>query len=571
MDAYVLGEAPKQVLTRDAGNGIAIAWWRQTLKGATIEQLHKSWTFSSSVKDLAMAGRAFNLIALAALTTKLTIIDGVLMQRATSTEIRQDSPKHVHKVFGFANDTIPITGRTSDRSASPGLMSQYVSDDLKLWAQDPKLLPASSFAHCDGLCFLKVPAAGFEFDCTAPVAQPIDFGSETQNAVVAFDNNTINRTHLLLSETVFSISFDAEYSWQYNTTTDTLFGPSNLTMNVLYTQAHDNQQETCPGMLYNQSCTLRPAVIDYPVMLRNYSGLHSSTGVTLGWTADSYEDGTGPSAFNRTAKQQDGFEILRYNDVVENHATADASTSRLAGLQQAFDMNLAGDASFIWSTIGWEITQTGNAPQYLMNAPENMQCGYMYTNPMNPSADANVQSVVAAINQIMFAVATDVSGLDTQDQHYFDQPNGWTKYNATLYKDNIHYVTHVPYMIGAVVSMFVCVMCVLPVYWGYWQLGRKVSLGPFEIAHAFRSPMTAQATNGTIDELIEEVGHRQVKFGHIIAGDARGVLGVAEPEYVARVHPTIGSAKVEINEMIHATLEEANEKVDQVLGKVATH
>ncbi|KAK4540736.1 hypothetical protein LTR36_008951 [Oleoguttula mirabilis] len=525
------------------GNGIAIAWWRQTLKGATIEQLHRSWSFSTSMKEVAMAGRAFNVIALAALATKLTIIDGVLMQRATSTEIRQDSPYYGTPVRGYANDTIPITGRTADRSATPGLMSKYVSDDLKSWAQDPQSMTVVMFEDCDGLCFFNVPAAGFEFDCTDPVGQPIGFGSETVNALLASQNGTLNSTHLQISETIFSISFDAEYSYLYDADYENIIGPgSNLTMNVLYTEAYENSTtEDCPGMLYNQSCTLRPAVISYPIMLQNYSGTHSIQGVSVGWTWPSYIEssynGVGTSPFNRTAKQQDGFEVLRYNDVIESHTVAGASTSRLAGLQQAFGMYLGGDASFDFGgTDGFQITQTGNAPQYLLNAPENDQCGFVYANPMIPTAADGVQSVVAAINQIMFAIATDITFSDPLDP--LDGITGWHTYNATLYKDNIHYVTHRPYMYGAVASILVCVLCVLPVYWGYWQLGRKVSLGPLEIAHAFRSPMTAQAGNGAIDELLKEVGHREVKFGQIVAGDAKGVLGVAEPEFVGRVVPT---------------------------------
>lgn len=51
-------------------NGVAIAWWRKALKGSTIEQLHKSWNFSSSIKSVALAGRGFNGIALAALMAK---------------------------------------------------------------------------------------------------------------------------------------------------------------------------------------------------------------------------------------------------------------------------------------------------------------------------------------------------------------------------------------------------------------------------------------------------------------------------------------------------------------------
>ena len=51
-------------------NGVAIAWWRKVLKGSTIQDLHKSWSFSASVKSAALAGKGFNVIALAALVAK---------------------------------------------------------------------------------------------------------------------------------------------------------------------------------------------------------------------------------------------------------------------------------------------------------------------------------------------------------------------------------------------------------------------------------------------------------------------------------------------------------------------
>jgi len=60
--------------------------------------------------------------------------------------------------------------------------------------------------------------------------------------------------------------------------------------------------------------------------------------------------------------------------------------------------------------------------------------------------------------------------------------------------------------------------------------------------------MTATANNGTVAELLQEVGSKKVKFGQIVGGDGAGKLGIAEPEYVTRVHPTIGSARDEINE-----------------------
>ena len=92
-------------------------------------------------------------------------------------------------------------------------------------------------------------------------------------------------------------------------------------------------------------------------------------------------------------------------------------------------------------------------------------------------------------------------------------------------------------MAGALVSTFVCVLFVLPMYWEFWQLGRKLALSPLEIAAAFRSPLVDAGKD--IDGILQEAGKKQVQFGHIVSGEAAGRLGVAEHAQVERVQPGI--------------------------------
>ena len=92
-------------------------------------------------------------------------------------------------------------------------------------------------------------------------------------------------------------------------------------------------------------------------------------------------------------------------------------------------------------------------------------------------------------------------------------------------------------MAGALVSTFVCVLFVLPMYWEFWQLGRKLALSPLEIAAAFRSPLVDAGKD--IDGILQEAGKKQVQFGHLVSGAASGRLGVAEHAQVERVQPGI--------------------------------
>ncbi|GAB7351795.1 hypothetical protein MBLNU459_g2368t1 [Dothideomycetes sp. NU459] len=547
------------------GNGIAIAWWRQTLKGSTIEDLHRSWTFSSSFKDLALSGKYFNWIALAALTTKLTILDSILLQRATSTEIWSDNAVNVTNIEGFLNTTIPITGLVTGRSAAPGLLTNNSIIDAQLWQQSSAPME-NNFNYCDGQCVLDVPGSGFEISCE-DATQDIDYGSSSQAAVSAIghwtsNNETGPEPNVTLSYNMFSINFEASY----RTNVDGADYPdgvdySTISMTIIYTQANDTPasdgSQVCPGKLVQRTCTLRPAVVTYPSTMTNYSGT-SEDGLANGIMLTPYSNNdmaastsaTNQAAslvnYNETTKQQDGVKIMGYNNVYEDHSfNLDGSPSQLGGIVELLSNYLGANASIQWEgTAGFVISQQGLALSSLIGWPSagSQYCGYTYGDPIN--------YVVQQINQLMFIYSLDPWEADPANDF-----NATRRLPAQMYRARIHYVSDLRYMYGAIASTLFCVLCVLPSYYGYWQLGRKVTLGPFEIANAFRSPvLESEASNGGVDDLIKVVGERRVKYGEMVTEQQAGRLAVAEPESVRRVHPSIGSARVEINERLGQVL-----------------
>ena len=531
-----------------------------------------------------------------------------LMQSALSTYIAPNTAITTN-VNGFANTTFRLTGQTLggvSGNDDTNKMDFDILKDLLIWDERPQQLPLNGFWGCDGLCFMKVPAAGFEIDCSSSSAS-IDFlspfgsgtsstsapGSEDPNSsstgvsgtqsseaasptassagiTVGAENpnsnitrrqdssynspsiiitNGTNVTSILTQkeQTIFNVAIHSQYTdleqGDYSNVTDTILRggrPSNLTMDITYTQASatDDYGTTCSGSIYKQTCTLRPAIYRYPVMIQNYTlGIRHLQGVSVGVTEESYFSGQSDitTEYDSTSKQQTGFEFVAYQDIYEHYSmiggTRDVNTT-LAGLQRAFEVVMGGQANAsAHGTGGWELDQDSSAQLYT-SRDANGGCAWWYDNPLNPSRQnsVHVKSVVSSINQIMFAIYTDITNNAT-----LSPPPVVNQYPAVEYKDTIHYRTNWAYGIGAIASTFFCVLCVIPVYWGWWQLGRKVTLGPFEIAHAFRSPMTAQAANGGIEEVLKQVGQREVQYGHIVAGDARGVVGVAEPEFVERL------------------------------------
>ncbi|KAH6695901.1 hypothetical protein BKA61DRAFT_711112 [Leptodontidium sp. MPI-SDFR-AT-0119] len=518
-------------------NGIAIAWWRKTLAGATIKQLNRSWKFSSSIKDVVLGAKYFNFIALAALAAKLTIIDGTLLQKAFSQEILPLDLGPNNNVTGYANMTIPNTGRISGVEGESGLLAKNFNDALKIWFQGGGQLP-NAYSGCEGTCYLRVPGAGFEFDCSEPEQTAIDAGTQTFDAysvlqnvtrgynVTDFDdldcstigNGTLPPISLAVCEKevavrtapLFHVGFFPVFSGT-NTSADAW---SYVQMTINYTISTDepNANVSCPGTKYSQTCILRPAVVEYPVKIQNASSL--ITGMSLAVDGRHYNNQTFRN-FNSTLKQQNGFSI-------KLSPRANRQRSHLP----LHDLGV----------------QTGG----LANSAN--LCGFQYADPMmptdfggwaekDPSHRFDVPALVGKINQIMFALALDISDEDDDK----DVAAGTLVRPAWVYQDAIHYKTNFAFMWGALESMLFCIICVLPVYYGYWQLGRPVTLGPFEIAAAFRAPDLHHPTNAPIDTLIKEVGGRKVRFGEVLDGSDKGKMAVAEAGLVASLSGNEGA------------------------------
>jgi len=101
--------------------------------------------------------------------------------------------------------------------------------------------------------------------------------------------------------------------------------------------------------------------------------------------------------------------------------------------------------------------------------------------------------------------------------------------------DTVRYQSHEEFMWAAIALMLACVLCVLPSYWRFWELGRKVTLGPIEISSAFQAPVLKHpglGNGGEIDILLKEVGTRKIRYGEV---QGEGRLGMAEPEGVIKL------------------------------------
>jgi hypothetical protein len=107
---------------------------------------------------------------------------------------------------------------------------------------------------------------------------------------------------------------------------------------------------------------------------------------------------------------------------------------------------------------------------------------------------------------------------------------------------SVYYETDWRWGAAAMCVIFFCVLCVLPSYWGFWELGRKVTLGPIEVAGAFQAPIMNHPTvakHGEVDEFVKEIGQRRVRYGQV---EGQQILAVANPAEVTRPGKIVPSA-----------------------------
>ena len=93
--------------------------------------------------------------------------------------------------------------------------------------------------------------------------------------------------------------------------------------------------------------------------------------------------------------------------------------------------------------------------------------------------------VMQSLNLLMFTMGGFFA--QERDSQYFQEhldPGLSTHTNVTGYLQGVHNVFHTAYgwFIAAALVELTCILLVLPTYWGWWKIGRSVSLSPLEIA-----------------------------------------------------------------------------------------
>ena len=439
--------------------GATVAWWVKSLKPNTqVNDLHRYWSFATSFKDALLSGKAFNLVALAGILVTITPINGPLLQRASSVTTAV-STKGVSLTVPIAKEyPFGFTGTITGRTHSPSFVTSNFSAVVRNLANGVSVNVTSS--GCGGHCSGKLQAAGYDIECVNSLQS---FNLSEAGAILP--DGSVN-TAITNGTYVFSTNFTYD---------EGALAPGGSGFPLNFTALY-KAGKACDGDLNLTQCTLRPAIMEYNVVLNNDTisldpGFSYQDDRVVEYTSPQYNTAQGPTTH--------GGMMLALNGLFSS----------------------SGHLRFT-GAVGYELVTTGAAAiDYSTSVLDNIySCPIAWGNPshdmLGTARTLAFRTALAAANS---SNATDTQTIDAVQEDVL-----------------VVYVSHYLYLGLALFFTLLSTVAVMPIFIGWWRLGRSVSLSPIEVAKAFDAPALGSSdSNATATYLLKEVGDRHLQYGAV--------------------------------------------------------
>ena len=505
-------------------SGIAGLWWSSALAGSSLRKLHASQSRGDSLMAVFTSQPIFNAVTIASVFTILLLMDQPLFQRGIRVVARSSDES--------TNMRIPISSSPIQMGATGVSLGSNFTENINkpslfhpLYAQvvrqyqnrDPIRL---ALPLCKGRCNFDVISTGWEVSCmewqttyhTMDYPDYQDYLSE------------IEYTGPPSTQPAFSVNINYHGVNVYGMV-DPRSSSVHIDTSVMYKATMGAN-----GTMQWRNCTLTEALIKYPVEIRNdtlsLKVMSPGTNRTIHRIIRDFEGG---NTFGTCEIICFEGQILAYTQV---------KPSTLGGIWRALEYQFAAQANIstegivisnqlvISQSISSIDTQDAASNMYLQ-APSDGLKGINYelmwsdpTDDMISAAHELTLRTAIATTEILVVTSSNKDEVETdpnlltQGQPEITSPN-LTFVNRTTdqevkvtmtFEENV-YETQPEWLAGAFAVIAIACLSIFPTYWGWWRLGRPVSMSPLEIAKAFDAPLMQHADpNGSAADHLRTVG-----------------------------------------------------------------
>ena len=462
------------------GRAVTVAWWkRATQANTTLGDLHRCWSYRDSLWEAILAGRNVNLIAVASILVAVLPINGPFLQRASRVHLGRFEA--VSDVKVQIAQVLPdgYSAFISGRGHSPSLLTPEFRKIVESAANQAPINVTTT--GCTGECSTTLRGAGFAINCSADTS-PFDLNPVNPKQGENFDTSQAAMKN-------GTKAFGASFRWSESE-------PGTLNVSVQF-----KDTTKCDGNLQIRNCTLRTAVVEYPVAIDgNKSAIELRSGTTL------FDD--------------------RVVNMTETRRESYLGQSTLGGFYTALQNTYESMANLRFvGAVGYElITDGATANRYaLVDMTTGQSGGFGPQSNCTLSFKDPTNDLIRAARDLMFRSAL-AAGNSTNSQTVSAQEIS----RIPIYESRYLYL--------GLATLFTALawLATFPIFLGWWHVGRTVSLSPIETAKAFRAPMLQNADpNAKADDLVKQVGQRPVRYGVVTADDGQQeLLEMNDPWFV---------------------------------------
>lgn len=487
----ILSTCANALLRFAFSEGAVLSWWSLALRGASVQDLHRTWTFSDSFLAALTSGSTVStLLRVASLAVTLLVVDGPLLQKSStigqSEKIITTKLTLPIRTYPLWNYTIRDVGdsETYFQPEFNEIVSQYYG------RRDIGLPPNI----CTGKCNATVTIGGFDRNCTSSRLDVRNVSTSFQflGAMVQIGwrdgKNDYNKTLMPIFQMDTNVMDDHIQLFS-------VLRDSNIGSNVLV-----------------RTCLLKPALISLDVEITNTTLTFRRTSLTENRTIE----------MTGIGKLYSNFILNGFSRVLEDQYGSGVGKNPEDGIDTTGPEYFYGVAAHTY------LNQT-DLDEYIKLADGGF-------NPFNRTWIDPLPDYFNSLDEMSLRYAMKViPETPTRLQEYmFGIPNNHRNFDppsfpkpatsiqlkneqtvtASQITSVVVYRTNKNFLAMALIVMLLATSSVGSTLLGWRHLGRKFTFSPLEVAKAFDAQLLVNAgSNMTITEILDVTRGEKICYG----------------------------------------------------------